>query len=584
MAFLLVGGEMWNLPSNVARLRLQPKLARELNHPLPKLGGVLTSDIIRNDDTQDMVGQEDREDPTMPVQLQLTEDCAPRRVALFQLYMQEEEYNNEVNRVFAERHPNLMGQRNTIKERSAIARELVEGETEEVREALRKKGEEEYEEAMAEFKGGNDAEVNEEEDAEARKEARVRLAVTIQPLLDAIRAITGCQVLLVAGTVVDGRFDIRSMHAKAPGKAPGLDFTKWDPKGFKVVLDQWMRYLVAAAAEPEAAGPTTAHGQTNATPDASDALAQSVAAPTAIQSNNPTPSATASDHPAPPTAIPPLIKPARPSVPNETITAPMTTSPPSPPDTSAATPSTVDGALNKGNIVFQKELLESLGLKKTVSDLMEGFKDATKKRPSDGANPAAKRQRLEDGDDYEDESGDEGEDGNKGYDELPATTRRNAQELLNDGEGRAQWSKLIELWWKLEEQAKFEGPAKGAAAGLRPVEVKGWINRARVGGPQPPIKDVYSFAARWWKWWLAVNPKWRARVKNETRLSQEEDGDWSCLKSQIGQNGLLNAMGNLLGKQDIGWGEAVEEMCWVLEKLMATGTKEAVEVDAASKE
>ncbi|KAJ7026650.1 hypothetical protein C8F04DRAFT_966196 [Mycena alexandri] len=77
---------------------------------------------------------------------------------------------------------------------------------------------------------------------------------------------------------------------------------------------------------------------------------------------------------------------------------------------------------------------------------------------------------------------------------------------------------------------------------MRPKEVTGWISHARSGGPQPPIVDVFSFAARWWPWWVEINPQWRVRMGTTVkRLAKEGEGDWDLLAS-TGPNGMLNVL------------------------------------------
>lgn len=80
--------------------------------------------------------------------------------------------------------------------------------------------------------------------------ARERFVGVVQPLIEGLRAYTGFHITLLAGRLVDGQFDIRSMHVGTTKSKPGeegLDFTDWDKEGYKQhVLDQFMRYLTAA--------------------------------------------------------------------------------------------------------------------------------------------------------------------------------------------------------------------------------------------------------------------------------------------------------------------------------------------------
>ncbi|KAJ7029316.1 hypothetical protein C8F04DRAFT_907643, partial [Mycena alexandri] len=150
-----------------------------------------------------------------------------------------------------------------------------------------------------------------------------------------------------------------------------------------------------------------------------------------------------------------------------------------------------------------------------------------------------------------------------------------AHVTLLAGGGGEVWTKLVNLWWDYEKAARFLGPAKGKGTAIRPKEVSGWINRARTGGPSPAIIDVYSFASRWWAWWVEINPAWRARTGGVVmkRLAKEGEGDWGSVAS-TGPNGMLNILiclrwwydalgGNEGGKA--GWKEALEDVVWALE-------------------
>ncbi|KAK7008529.1 hypothetical protein R3P38DRAFT_2475336, partial [Favolaschia claudopus] len=144
---------------------------------------------------------------------------------------------------------------------------------------------------------------------------------------------------------------------------------------------------------------------------------------------------------------------------------------------------------------------------------------------------------------------------------------------LLSGDCGEQWNKLVNLWWMFEVNADFDGPAKGMGTKERPSEVKGWIQRKRVGGPQPRLTDVFGFSVTWWLWWVAINPQWRTRSANGRRLERAGEGDWSALRSQTGPNGLLNALICLRWWKDAeripcgDWDEAVEDMLWVLQRL-----------------
>ncbi|KAJ7017234.1 hypothetical protein C8F04DRAFT_979725 [Mycena alexandri] len=162
-----------------------------------------------------------------------------------------------------------------------------------------------------------------------------------------------------------------------------------------------------------------------------------------------------------------------------------------------------------------------------------------------------------------------------GDDNVPAWAS-SAKVTLAAGGGGDSWAKIMSLWWDLEKKASFIGPGKGKGTSMRPKEVAGWISRARSGGPQPPIVDVFSFAARWWPWWVEINPQWRVRTGTTVkRLAKEGEGDWDSLAS-TGPNGMLNVLICLRWWYDAlrgdeggmeGWNKAVEDVKWALERI-----------------
>ncbi|KAJ7608079.1 hypothetical protein DFH06DRAFT_943675, partial [Mycena polygramma] len=146
-----------------------------------------------------------------------------------------------------------------------------------------------------------------------------------------------------------------------------------------------------------------------------------------------------------------------------------------------------------------------------------------------------------------------------------------ARETLLDGGGGAVWENVVELWWRREKAAGFSGPPKGAKANLRPKEVKGWVARARTGGPSPAIVDAIGFSVDWWKWWVAINPPWR-QLEGGRRLKQEGEGNWESA-AQTGPNGMLNVLVCLrwwrdVLRNDLGdWEEALVDVEWLLKEV-----------------
>ncbi|KAJ7029086.1 hypothetical protein C8F04DRAFT_923292, partial [Mycena alexandri] len=141
---------------------------------------------------------------------------------------------------------------------------------------------------------------------------------------------------------------------------------------------------------------------------------------------------------------------------------------------------------------------------------------------------------------------------------------------LLEGGGGSVWAGIVNMWWEREKAKKFECPARGKGASIRPKEVSGWVSRARTRGPHPPIIDTFSFAVRWWKWWESINPEWR--VRKEGRLLREGEGSWDSV-AQTGPNGMLNVLICLRWwydalKGDEGamddWKEALADVEWAL--------------------
>ncbi|KAJ7915946.1 hypothetical protein B0H13DRAFT_2323814 [Mycena leptocephala] len=184
--------------------------------------------------------------------LRRPDDKSPKRITDHQFYMQHDDFKGAVTTTFNERHWDVP-RSERLARRCDVARELFEAEPDEVKKRIR-------EEAMLEHEG----EVRRWHDAveglpsmevEDQEEARAKFTGVVAPLLQALRAYTGYHVTLIAGRVVDGKFDLKSAHAgktkSKEGEDGGKDFTEWDTQAYKNrVLDQFMRFLVAAEREP----------------------------------------------------------------------------------------------------------------------------------------------------------------------------------------------------------------------------------------------------------------------------------------------------------------------------------------------
>ncbi|KAJ7782958.1 hypothetical protein B0H16DRAFT_1447195 [Mycena metata] len=558
----------------------------------------------------------------------------PRRLLDYQVYMQDECKSNDINAVLAERHPDKVGAKDSIKYRAEIARELLAAESEEVQEDFKVKGNEEYEEAMEEYRKGDGKGASEEDfDEAARAEARTRLVATVKPLLLSIRKLTGYHVTMLVGAVLDGKVEVRSVHGgTVDGQneegADGVDFTRWDPTGYKPVVKQFMRYIAAANGTPQAADASA--------PGASSSASTSATAAGAIPPVVPPAPPLPSSHP--PAMPPDPSLPLSPPLPSSQPQPPSAMPPPPPQRAFSPTPPpcselvhapapaagapgetqveggqggkgggedmevderreyegiSIRGPLRRAlremtpgsrgmriarlerlsdfeltreeNMARNKEILASYKITDEVAALMKDVRKDMKRKPGEQGGAASKRPRADGGeeDDYtdDDDSGSEADDGERGSTPTPrARAKRgggggrpraakakgkrgrgggvqtavgddnvpkwagDAHVTLLAGGGGDVWVKVVNLWWDYETKAKFVGPGKGKGTAKRPKEVSGWISRARAGGPVPAIIDVFSFASRWWAWWVEINPAWRARTGNvRTRLAKEGD-------------------------------------------------------------
>ncbi|KAJ7043433.1 hypothetical protein C8F04DRAFT_1250861 [Mycena alexandri] len=628
--------------------------------------------------------------------LKPTEERRPRRLLDYQVYMQDEEKNAAINSAMAERYPDKVGAKDSIKWRAQLARELLAAEPEEVQDEFRLKGEEEYEEAMEEYQKNEGGGANMEDfDEDARAEARARLVATVKPLLLSIRKLTGYQVTMLVGGVINGKVEVRSVHGgtvdgKNEDGPEGIDFTRWDPQGYKPFMKHFMRYIAAANGTPQAVEGPSASTAPEGSSSSASAMAPSGESPgSTIPPTAPLPPLPPSSHPP---AMPsmPAPPPARsfsvtPPPCSELVNARSAAGPKAPGpsgDEEGGIEMDIDhagdvdanvergfGVREKTPAVREKTPAEFAGLsiasplRRSVMELtpesrrlkigrlgrlsewdlareenMARNKEilASQRITDEGGVGGTKNKRAKvdgaDEDDYSDagESGsdsDENDGAEREGTPTPRTTRgggrgggraaaggakgrkkgkgqgqavvvgddnvpkwaADAHVTLLAGGGGEVWTKLVNLWWDYEKAASFLGPAKGKGTAIRPKEVSGWISRARTGGPSPAIIDVCSFAARWWAWWVEINPVWRPRTSvGVKRLAKEGDGDWGSVAS-TGPNGMLNILICLrwwydaLGGDEGGrteWKEALEDVVWALERICvpAAGGEEETEI------
>ncbi|KAJ7805528.1 hypothetical protein B0H14DRAFT_2611298 [Mycena olivaceomarginata] len=164
----------------------------------------------------------------------------PRKLPLHKFYMQREEYAALVEEQFNEKWPLAGLETNFALDFCCkCAKELLDGEEEEVHAELADALDVEHEAAMAEYHGRADV------------MCCTNLVTVVQPFLDGITKLMGFHVTLLAGAGPpqgSERFTLTTLHAGRTvpiGGVPGQKFSEWDMMGFKKnVLGQFMRYLL----------------------------------------------------------------------------------------------------------------------------------------------------------------------------------------------------------------------------------------------------------------------------------------------------------------------------------------------------
>ncbi|PPQ76823.1 hypothetical protein CVT26_002422 [Gymnopilus dilepis] len=154
--------------------------------------------------------------------------------------------------------------------------------------------------------------------------------------------------------------------------------------------------------------------------------------------------------------------------------------------------------------------------------------------------------------------------------DVPAAVR-STLELVQSGCWGKAWEDLIKVWLDFEESRGFTGNSKLGST-HRPPAISHWIQRARRPAYRPDV-DVSKFQAAFWKWWIGLQPEWRAIEADAT--SREVGGEWDDL-DKAGANGLASVMAGLFfwgyplheqGGEMTSWKLAVADVCWVLSQL-----------------
>ncbi|KAF9037320.1 hypothetical protein BDZ89DRAFT_946200 [Hymenopellis radicata] len=154
-----------------------------------------------------------------------------------------------------------------------------------------------------------------------------------------------------------------------------------------------------------------------------------------------------------------------------------------------------------------------------------------------------------------------------------------------------EWQTILTLWTRVEGLARFH--LGNVILGYqvtddRPAALTQWVNIRRVKPIVIAPKELKKFAGDFWRWWVYVQPDWREVAGLDGPLTEEHrpdpaGRDWGELRLAKGRNGIASVIACLhwwgrhhtltkgphgLAKQ---WGEAVADVTYVLEGLLAAG-------------
>ncbi|KAJ7023341.1 hypothetical protein C8F04DRAFT_1193592 [Mycena alexandri] len=546
------------------------------------------------------------------------EERHPRRLLDYQVYMQDEGKNAAINAELQTRYPDKVGARDSIKWRALIARKMLAVEPEDVRDEFKKRGDDDFEEAMKEYEESEGSAANAIElDEDERAEARLRLVATVKPLLQAIREHTGYHVTLIAGAFVNGKVTVRSAHAgTVDGKNEegqgGTDFTRWDPTGYKNnVVKQFMRYIAVVNGTPDTFNdPSSSTNKGPATASAAQSGATALPAPTMP----PAPPPPSSDLPPMPTSTPTPMPPARAA----SLTPPpvgnllcaqvpvarttqsvdeggdddrmvvddeqrVTTLPladlvrlnvGSPLQREVMTMSEWERTL-EGNMAKNKELLKSFNLPGEVAALMKGLRVEVK-------SPKRKHTGAEGGGDEEEYSGSDGEsdeDENE-RDGTPTPAAKKSKTSAKGKRGRGKQTALVEggvpEWPADGRVTLLQGGGGDEWAGLVDLwwayEKSGkFVGPAKGKGTAKRLKEVSGWVGRARSGVVDL-----VDIHQPVWLAKAGEGDWK-LVAQTGPNGMLNVLICLRWWYDglkndapeiVKWREAVDDVQWAMKSIL----------------
>ncbi|KAF8214544.1 hypothetical protein K438DRAFT_1749648 [Mycena galopus ATCC 62051] len=478
-------------------------------------------------------------------------DGPPRRPNDAQFYMSHENFKDAVTARFLEEEGDQEPKAKQLALRCKIAKEMLDGEDQDVKDRIARECDEAHKEDLATYKESEDGLPS--PDADVQRHCRDNFLAIVQPLLVGLKEYTGLTLNIIGAHINEETGNFETMSANA-GIVDGKDWPRWDPDGYGANLKMYLKFVHAGYLEsqslidmpgPSSSAPRPAVAATStplsgkrggpaggdtcrAAPSfvglismdgdvemrpATDQTEGSGLAPLVedkdderltsgvILGGGPTAAAAAPAPPAPPT--PAVAAPAAPAAPPAA---------PAPPTPAAAAAATLAAA---------------------------------------SAPPAP----------------------TKPYWGIPQMTEEWRQEILaKSGDERSTYiARVLRMTPHFQERKRRTKNCHEVSecAGL-------WVKNARKGVPD--IGTVESMEAEWWAWWTGINPTWQ--MGDDGELLQTGDGTWEAL-SYPGQNGFLNILVCLkwwyssMGTPSAEWEKAVGDVVWVLGKMVGRSAPNA---------